>query len=88
MRWLNYMPAIGRYSPEFAAARSSVSDQGGTGRFGLQRCSMSRFGQRRYRHSISLQQVERWLAGAPSSPNEASKKAKLKMLLANADEQV
>ena len=33
-------------------------------------------------HSISLQQVERWLGGATSSPNEASKKAKLKMMLA------
>ena len=33
------------------------------------------------KHSISLQQVERWLGGATSSPNEASKKAKLKMML-------
>jgi hypothetical protein len=33
------------------------------------------------RHSVSLQQVERWLAGATTNPNEASKKAKLKMLL-------
>ena len=33
------------------------------------------------RHSISLQQVERWLAGATANPNEASKKAKLKMML-------
>jgi hypothetical protein len=33
------------------------------------------------KHSISLQQVERWLAGATSNPNEATKKAKLKMLL-------
>ena len=32
-------------------------------------------------HSVSLQQVERWLGGATSSPMEASKKAKLKMLL-------
>ena len=32
-------------------------------------------------HSISLQQVERWLGGATSSPNEATKKAKLKTLL-------
>ena len=32
-------------------------------------------------HAISLQQVERWLAGATVNPNEASKKAKLKMLL-------
>lgn len=33
------------------------------------------------KHSISLQQVERWLAGATTNPNEASKKAKLKMML-------
>jgi hypothetical protein len=33
------------------------------------------------RHAISLQQVERWLDGATSSPNEASKKAKLKVML-------
>jgi hypothetical protein len=33
------------------------------------------------KHAISLQQVERWLAGATTNPNEASKKAKLKMLL-------
>ena len=33
------------------------------------------------KHSISLQQVERWLAGATTNPSEASKKAKLKMLL-------
>jgi hypothetical protein len=33
------------------------------------------------KHSISLQQVERWLAGATSNPNEASRKVKLKMLL-------
>jgi hypothetical protein len=32
-------------------------------------------------HAISLQQVERWLAGATTSPSEASKKVKLKMLL-------
>jgi len=32
-------------------------------------------------HSISLQQVERWLAGATANPSEASKKAKLKMIL-------
>jgi hypothetical protein len=30
------------------------------------------------RHSLSLQQVERWLEGATGSPLEASKKAKLK----------
>ena len=33
------------------------------------------------RHSISLQQVERWLSGATTTPNEAAKKTKLKMLL-------
>jgi hypothetical protein len=33
------------------------------------------------KHSLSLQQVERWLDGATSSPNEAVKKARLKMLL-------
>jgi hypothetical protein len=33
------------------------------------------------KHSVSLQQVERWLGGATSSPNEAAKKAKLKMML-------
>ena len=34
------------------------------------------------KHAISLQQVERWLAGATPNPNEASRKAKLKMMLA------
>ena len=33
------------------------------------------------KHAISLQQVERWLAGASSNPTEAMKKAKLKMIL-------
>src|SRR5688572_18270428 len=33
------------------------------------------------KHSISVQQVEHWLAGTPSSPNASVKKAKLKMLL-------
>ena len=33
------------------------------------------------KHAISLQQVERWLGGATSNPNEAMKKAKLKMTL-------
>jgi hypothetical protein len=33
------------------------------------------------RHRISLQQVERWLAGATSNPTEATRKAKLKTLL-------
>jgi hypothetical protein len=33
------------------------------------------------KHSISLQQVERWLAGATTNPSEATKKAKLKMML-------
>ena len=32
-------------------------------------------------HAVSLQQIERWLSGATTNPNEASKKAKLKMLL-------
>src|ERR1700752_1261759 len=35
--------------------------------------------------SISLQQVERWLGGATSSPNEATKKAKLKTLLVQSE---
>jgi hypothetical protein len=33
------------------------------------------------RHAVTLQQVERWLGGATPNPIEASKKAKLKMLL-------
>lgn len=33
------------------------------------------------RHAISLEQVERWLAGATTNPNESVKKAKLKMKL-------
>ena len=33
------------------------------------------------KHAISVQQIERWLGGATTSPNEASKKAKLKMLM-------
>jgi hypothetical protein len=33
------------------------------------------------RHTLSVQQVERWLAGATTNPLEATKKAKLKMLL-------
>ena len=33
------------------------------------------------KHALSLQQVERWLAGATTNPSEASKKAKLKMML-------
>ena len=33
------------------------------------------------KHAISLQQVERWKDGATSSPNEAVKKARLKMML-------
>jgi hypothetical protein len=32
-------------------------------------------------HAISLQQVERWLAGTTKNPSESMKKAKLKMLL-------
>ena len=35
----------------------------------------------RTKHSISLQRVERWLAGENKSLGEASKKAKLKMML-------
>jgi hypothetical protein len=33
------------------------------------------------KHAISVQQIERWLDGATTSPNEASKKAKLKMMM-------
>jgi hypothetical protein len=33
------------------------------------------------KHAISLQQIERWLAGATTNPDEASKKAQLKMML-------
>jgi hypothetical protein len=33
------------------------------------------------KHAISLQQVERWLAGATTNPSEATKKARLKMML-------
>jgi hypothetical protein len=33
------------------------------------------------KHSLSLQQVERWLSGATTNPNEATRKAKLRMLL-------
>ena len=33
------------------------------------------------KYSISLQQVEGWLAGVTTNPSEAMKKAKLKMLL-------
>ena len=33
------------------------------------------------RHSISLQQVERWLARTSANPSEAARKAKLKMIL-------
>lgn len=32
-------------------------------------------------HAISVQQIERWLAGATTNPSESVKKAKLKMLL-------
>lgn len=32
-------------------------------------------------HAIAFQQVERWLAAPPASPNEAMKKAKLKLIL-------
>ncbi len=33
------------------------------------------------RHTISLQQVERWLGGTTANPYEAMKKAKLKTML-------
>ena len=33
------------------------------------------------KHSISLQHVERWLGGVSAKPSDASKKAKLKMIL-------
>ncbi len=33
------------------------------------------------KHAISLQQVNRWLTGATTNPNEAAKKARLKMML-------
>jgi hypothetical protein len=33
------------------------------------------------KYALSVQQVERWLAGATTNPNEATKKAKLKMIL-------
>jgi len=33
------------------------------------------------RHTLSLQQLERWLAGASSNRKDAAKKIKLKMLL-------
>lgn len=32
-------------------------------------------------HSVTVEQVERWLAGATKSPIEATRKAKLKLLL-------
>ncbi len=32
-------------------------------------------------HALSVAQVERWLAGATKNPTEATKKAKLKLLL-------
>lgn len=32
-------------------------------------------------HVLSVEQVERWLAGATKNPTEATKKAKLKLLL-------
>ena len=33
------------------------------------------------RHILSVEQVERWLAGATTNPTEATKKKKLKLLL-------
>lgn len=35
------------------------------------------------KHAITMMQVERWLEGASTSPNEGVKKAKLKNLLAS-----
>ncbi len=32
-------------------------------------------------HAVSLQQVERWLAGTTPNPSEASRKVRLKMML-------
>ncbi len=33
------------------------------------------------KHALSVEQVERWLAGSTKNPTEATKKAKLKLLL-------
>ena len=33
------------------------------------------------KHALSVEQVERWLAGATKNPTEATRKAKLKLLL-------
>jgi len=33
------------------------------------------------KHAITLKQVERWLDGVTSSPNDMVKKSKLKMLM-------
>ena len=33
------------------------------------------------RHCLTVEQVQRWLAGATKNPTEATKKAKLKLLL-------
>ena len=33
------------------------------------------------KHAITVEQVDRWLSGATKSPTEATKKAKLKLLL-------
>lgn len=33
------------------------------------------------KHSITVEQLERWLAGVTKNPTEATKKAKLKLLL-------
>ena len=33
------------------------------------------------RHTLSVEHVERWLAGATKNPTEATKKAKLKLML-------
>src|SRR5258707_14526193 len=33
------------------------------------------------KHALSLKQIDRWLSGVTANPSEASKKAKLKMML-------
>ena len=38
-------------------------------------------GEPAMKHSISLQQVEHWIASATRNPTEASKKVRLKMML-------
>ena len=36
------------------------------------------------KHTLSLNHVERWLSGATANPSEASRKARLKMMLVQA----